>query len=315
MSTDRRTVIGALLWVAFVALEVRGMQQASWAYALLLFAALVLVPLLFDLVLEGDEVGGVAPLATWVRRIQLPAAMLLALACTLRSGASAALLALPWIAVTFLLGTIGARRAGAQGWRRPLGKLCADLGLMYAAIGGVWLFADRSGLRPLGFAADVVALTAIHFHFAGLILPGLGGLVLRRYPESRFGTRAAVGIVLGVPAVALGITTTQLGWGLTLEAAAGWGLALSGMAMAILYVRMATEAFGSTLARWLWGVTGASLFFAMLLAGFYAMRGFVGIWPWLTLPWMRAVHGTLNAFGFALSGVLAWRIAARGTPR
>ena len=28
--------------------------------------------------------------------------------------------------------------------------------------------------------------------------------------------------------------------------------------------------------------------------------------PWLDVPWMRAVHGTVNAVGFGLGGVLAW---------
>jgi hypothetical protein len=29
--------------------------------------------------------------------------------------------------------------------------------------------------------------------------------------------------------------------------------------------------------------------------------------PWLNVPWMRALHGTANAIGFALVSVLAWR--------
>ena len=31
----------------------------------------------------------------------------------------------------------------------------------------------------------------------------------------------------------------------------------------------------------------------------------------LTMPQMWAIHGTLNAFGFGLCGILAWRGATR----
>ena len=31
---------------------------------------------------------------------------------------------------------------------------------------------------------------------------------------------------------------------------------------------------------------------------------------WLSIPWMRALHGTVNVFGFGLAGVAAW-LAAR----
>jgi hypothetical protein len=49
------------------------------------------------------------------------------------------------------------------------------------------------------------------------------------------------------------------------------------------------------------------LFFAMLLALAYAMRAFAAPLPWLGLPQMRAMHGTLNALGFGLCGALGWR--------
>jgi hypothetical protein len=169
------------------------------------------------------------------------------------------------------------------------------------------VFADRAGQRPRGFDGATVALTAVHFHFAGLLLPLLAGLTVRAFPESRLATRAAVGVVLGVPAVAIGITTTQFGWGPAFEGAAGCGLALAGMAVAVLHVRLGTEpSTGSPVKRGLFLVAGASLFFGMTLAAVYAARSFAAPMPWLDVPWMRAVHGTVNAVGFGLGGVLAW---------
>jgi hypothetical protein len=46
-----------------------------------------------------------------------------------------------------------------------------------------------------------------------------------------------------------------------------------------------------------------ALFFGMMLAGAYALRAL----PGLGIPQMRALHGTLNAVGFALGGLIAWR--------
>lgn len=54
-------------------------------------------------------------------------------------------------------------------------------------------------------------------------------------------------------------------------------------------------------------LSGVSLFFGMALAAIYALRAFVLPLPWLDIPWMRALHGTLNAFGFGLCSMLAWR--------
>jgi hypothetical protein len=127
----------------------------------------------------------------------------------------------------------------------------------------------------------------------------------------RFAARAAVGVVLGVPAVAVGITATQLGAGPSLEAAAGCGLALAGMAVGILQVRIASDGRQPMATRVLLGIGGASLFIAMVLAGAYAMRAFAAPFPGLGLPQMRMMHGTLNAFGFGLCGVLAWRRMSR----
>lgn len=45
-----------------------------------------------------------------------------------------------------------------------------------------------------------------------------------------------------------------------------------------------------------------------MLAAIYGSRFYVPM-PWLDIPWMRAVHGTANALGFGLAGLLAWAMA------
>jgi hypothetical protein len=307
MSGPTKTFTGAIVWAAFVGLKVRSLEQEPWTHALLLFAALVLVPLALDLLVERNEARGAVRWFAWVRGAQLPAAVLLALACGLTPGIPAAALALPWFGVTLLLAAIGVVRVVRHGWARPIGRLSGDVALLFLAVGGAWALLDRAGLRPLGFDAAVVALTAVHFHYAGFLLPLTAGLVQRRMAASRFAARAVVGVVLSVPAVAMGIVATQLGWGPSLEAAAGSALALSGMAVAILTVRVALDAAASPGTRALLGLSGAALFLGMLLAAAYATRAFAMVFPGLGIPSMRMLHGTINAVGFGLAGLVGWR--------
>jgi hypothetical protein len=307
MNAVSRAAVGALAWIGFVIARVPRISDGAWAHALLLFAVLVLVPLALELFRDPDEPSSTARGFWWIERLQLPAALALLIACWLAPGSIAAAAALPWLAVTLWMAVLGFSRMRRGGIRRNLDGLCRDAALIFAVIGGAWTVADRAGYRPIGFEQAIVALTAVHFHFAGLLLPLFAGLVQRELFFFRLASRAAVGVVLGVPAVALGITATQLGAGPSIEAAAGCGLALAGMVVGILHVRLANDGKLPLATRALLAVAGVSLFIGMMLAALYAMRAFVAPFPWLGIPQMRMLHGTINAIGFGLCGVLAWR--------
>ena len=309
MTNAKRALAGAAVWLGFVAAVPPRPANDAWGLALLVFAALVLVPLALDLIVERNDAAQVAGWLRWVRHVQFWGAASLAFACYLPAGPLAAAFALPWLGVTLLLAAIGIMRVIRHGAARPLDRLCVDAALVFAAIGGLWTVADRVGYGPLKFDRAIVALTAVHFHYAGLLLPLCTGLVARRMPESRFVARVAVGVVLGVPAVAVGITATQLGTGPAFEAAAGVGLALAAACVAIFHVRLALEPATPKHARALLGIAGASLFFGMVLAALYALRGYAAPIDGLGLPQMRAIHGTINAVGFGLCGLLGWRRA------
>lgn len=309
MTTQKRTVAGILIWAGLLAATLPRPHHEAWTHVLLAFAVLVLIPLALDLVVERHDAPQAAKWLGWVRVWHLPAGAALAFACWLQPGALAGLLVLPWLAITTLLAATGMIRTLRHGFARPLDRLCTDAGLMFALVGGLWTLADRIGIRPLGFNPAIVALTAAHFHYAGILLPLFTGLAARQMPESRFVARAAVGVVLGVPAVAVGITATQLGWTTVLETAAGVALAAAGAVVAILHVRLATEPAVALAARVFLGIAGVALFFGMVLAACYALRFQTTLLPWLGLPEMRALHGTVNALGFGLCGVLGWRSA------
>jgi hypothetical protein len=302
--------MGGILWLGLVLWNVTDLRALAWSSALLTFAALVLVPLLIDLVRDPEESDWAGKILSLTRLLQFPAAILLAIACTHSAGGVAATLAVPWILVTWLLAVAGALRVIQRGLK-PQWALCRDTGLLFMAVGGAWTLADRLGLHPLGFGTDIVQLTAVHFHFAGLVLPVVTGLVLREFPASRIAAGAGWGVLAGVPLVAVGITSTQLGQGHGAELFAALVLATSAAIIAALQWRLATQIRWPVSVRVLWAIAGMSLTFGMTLALLYSARGYGMPLPWLDLPWMRALHGTANALGFALCGAVGWTLANR----
>ena len=132
----------------------------------------------------------------WIDRLQFPAALALLVACWIAPGWLAAAAALPWIAITVLMALTGLWRIRHEGVRRELDGLCRDSALVFAVIGGAWTMADRSGYRPLGFDASIVALTAVHFHYAAFVLPVVTGLAAQRVPGWN-GRIGSIGVVAG----------------------------------------------------------------------------------------------------------------------
>ena len=140
------------------------------------------------------------------------------------------------------------------------------------------------------WALGIVLLTAIHFHYAGFVLPLLTGLAARTLGGAAART-AALGVVAGVPLVAAGITATQLGLGPWLECLAAWFTAGAGLVTAWLHLRLAAQPAWRGMVRSLWAMAGLSLGGSMILAAVYGGRGYAAV-VWLDIPWMRALHGS-----------------------
>src|SRR5262249_55082441 len=122
------------------------------------------------------------------------------------------------------------------------------------------------------------------------------------------GRAATLAVILGVPLVAAGITATQLGLGSWLECLAASWTASAGLLTAWMPLRLSAQPTWRGVVRGLWFVLALSLAGSMLLAGVYGWRFYLPI-AWLDIPWMRALHGTANVFGFGLAGTLAWKMA------
>ncbi len=310
MKTATKTWVGAIWWVAYVVLLGAYPTRAGWSHALLLFAAFVLMPLVLDLIAERRDAGSkTGRLLDLARRAQLPAALLLNASLVLKTGPLAAAVSLGWFAFTILLAVYGVGRVRRDGWSRPPDRLAGDIGLIYLALGGLWVVIERLWDRPVGMNRELVEFGSVYLYVIGLLLPVLSGTLLRQVPESRFGTRGMIGSVLTIPALALGAFVAAPGWTPALEAAAGIGLAMSAGMIAILHVRWALDTRDARPAvRLLIGTAGTALAFAVIPAAVYAIRAFVPLMPELGLAQIRLIHGTLITFGFGLCGVLGWRL-------
>jgi hypothetical protein len=166
---------------------------------------------------------------------------------------------------------------------------------------------SRSGARPLEFSDVIVQATAVHFHYAGFVLPIVTGLLARKFRDAW--TKPTVwGVIVGVPLVAVGITLSALGVKYV-ELAAAWLMSLSGVSVAVLQLRLAGFA-GCRLSASFSAVSGLALLFGMVLAAVYALGMATGR-EWLDIPQMLPYHGAVNALGFALPALLAWNLELR----
>ena len=145
----------------------------------------------------------------------------------------------------------------------------------------------------------------VHFHFAGFALPLAGALAFTRRPR-RWLEVATGAVIVGIPTTALGFFGfAAANWiGATLTAAGGFGIGLATIAVARTLATRTTTALAV--------VAGLSLLVSMPLAVAYATETLIGA-AWLSVGTMAAIHGTLNAFGFALAAVVAWTLDRRAT--
>lgn len=303
-ATATRTVLtGGSAWLlALMAL------RPGWPEAMLLLAALVAVPLGLGSFAPPD----VHDRRTWAWRaavrLQIPAALTLAAALAWPAGAVAACLALPWLTLTGLVALCGLARF--RRGPRDLAETCLAAGPVFLAVGGIWAVIARAGLRPLGFPDVIVAMTTVHFHYAGFALAVLAGLVARATGGAVAGV-ACLGVIAGVPLVAAGITEAQLGTGLLpprmLELVASGLMAATGILVGGLQVRLAARPGLPASARLLLALSGVAVLGPMSLAVAYPLGGFTNVVR-ITISEMFHYHGAVNALGFALPGLLAWSL-------
>lgn len=258
---------------------------------------------------------------------------LAAVALVLPQGPLAASLAAPWAllaAGTAAAGIPSTRRALRSAWVhrtpvhgtpahattghntgrvRPLEHVVRALAPLAArsfwVVGAAWLLLDRLDADPVGVGGDLVLLTAVHFHFAGLAATAIVGSSAR----TRLGVAALAGTLAAPVLVAAGFVALPV---LQVVGALVFTLAL--MAWSLQAGRAnatpAPAAPGAGAAGAAWMVARASVWVSMPLATWWA-TGYVVGFPVPSIPVMAATHGVANAVGFSLCGLLAL-VAAPG---
>lgn len=296
---------GLLLWLVLFVRPLMGDGDMGMVARLLLFAILVLVPLALGLV-RPDDGSMAAALHRIAVGVQPVAAAFAVVSFLLPAGLTAALLALPWLGLTGIVALLGLVRLLSRGLQ-PREELCVDAGLIYLALGGGWLLLSRYGATPMGFGDLVVQLTAVHFHYAGFLSPLLAGLAGRSIAKPRTVAHPLFailsgGILVGPALVAAGITLSPM-----LEIVAVFLLAASLAALSLFVLVAVVPALSSRAAQALLVVSAASLATAMGLAAAYGVGEFTSV-SVVGISRMVQVHGWLNAMGFGLCGLLAWRL-------
>ncbi len=277
---------------------------------ILLFGVLVIAPLTLALIGLTDPPANAARLYRYAALLALAGAPAAALAFLIKPGALAGALAVPWLCTAVLGALFGWQRLLHRG-AAPLSESAIDAGLLYWPVGAVWMIAARLEDPLLGFSDDIVLLTGVHFHFAGLAAPALAGFagrwLEREYPRAY--SVAALLVVAGVPLTAAGIYASPL-----MEWLSATALALGVLLLSSLILRSAApRAFRSRryFAGALLVVSGLSSVVSMAYASLYAAGAFRGT-P-LPIREMILFHGWWNALGFAGAGLVAW-LALRPIP-
>jgi uncharacterized protein (UPF0548 family)/uncharacterized membrane protein YiaA len=298
------SLVGFLVWLVFLFYEKPSLLAAGWATSILLFAPLVACSLVFELV---ENRIGRTQISIFLRKMQLPAAILLTIAFLIESSIYQPILGVFWVILTGVSAIWGGffilQKIKNSGWSANFPEITMAAGLVLSAIGGAWLMAALLNWQPMGFDSVIVFLTAIHFHFAGLILPVLAGLAARRFFD-KMSKIICFGVLAGVPLTAIGITASQFQAGPWLEFLAASWMATAGILTAFLYLKLAFLP-----EKWrgksFFAICAIALGLGMMLAFLYGIRSIFPA-PGLTIPWMRALHGTLNSFGFAWAGLIGW---------
>lgn len=299
---DGEKIVGVLGLLAFVMIK-GGMQplERGWVELLILLAVMLLLPVAMR------QMGDLSsPMVRWTYWL---AAWGLLLAYCWQPGIVVAGLALP-----LLLFSLWALGRALQTWllsKQTLADTARFAAYLFWPVGTLAAFSDRLGWTPLGFSPIIILLTVAHFHYAGFLLPWVLSNIARREPADFIQKLIAYCIFMGIPAVAVGITGSNFGIHPFLETLAATLMALGGLGLALWHGWLAFSVKIPVLTRL--GYLGLCLCLGtgMILALLYGWRYYFPL-SFLSIPWMYALHGSLNTLGVGVLGVLLWGKAERG---
>ena len=282
-------------------------QSEQWVHLLILFAPLVLFPLVIEMTFRELKI---------LPRVYSIVVILFAASFFLKQGFLAGILVLPYLIYIAFLGFrlyskyYKGLLSTPLNWSTLL-KLSAWL---FLVVGIAWAFANRLAFQPFEFSPIIVLLTAAHFHYAGFLIPILASLMIEKL-SANAQMVLGVSILLGFPATALGITISHFGGPLIIEKLGALLMITGGLALAMFQSRYLRKQENTTLFfKICLGLSSMSLLFTMLLAMLYALR-LQTYFPFLTIPWMYALHGSLNVFGVCGIAIWGWYNEVENRPK
>ena len=289
-----KTALPLILWLLFLFLAGGDFLQTRWEGALVMFAALALVPTGLQLLH--------LPQSRW----HLLSAIGLCAAYLFFPNQYAPILALPylllaaWLTIREFSNLLVSKKMELLQWVRVAA-------LAFWATGAVWALCFLADIRPLAFDPVIVGLTAAHFHVAGFVLATVVYCLLSDAPD-RTNKLLGWATLAGMPLVAAGITLTKLGFSPIFE----WVSALSfvGFALAVVWqhIRLFSQKNHLPTSRRLWLGGAICLLIGGVLASLYAIQ-FSFPMDWVNIPNMKIWHGTLNAVGFGWLVLNGWAMA------
>ena len=297
--------VGGLIWLILLSGVLLSKFWLSIFDLLFLLAPWVVVPLTLSLIPAVHDNRPSRINGTVIRYLLFPGAVLATASFFLRDGRTAAALTVLWLIANTSLaldGLMRLTRARLQSFQ----EFCFATGEGYALVGALWLLASRMGLQPVGFHEPIVLLTAVHFHYAGLMGAVLVGLV-----ASSMRTGLLLRIALSCAVLGPGLLGLAFLVGPKLKLAAVGVMVIGecGIAIGTLDVGLAS---GSGMGGRMLQMGSACVVLGMALAGIWA----VGEYPlhtFVNLEQMARYHGVLNSFGFGLCSLGGWTLLRRQT--
>lgn len=292
--------VGGLIWLILLVGVLLHSFRLSIFDLLFLLAPWVVVPLALSLMPAAQDNRPSRINERVIRYLPLPGAALITASFFLKDGPAAGALVCLWLVMAVAFAFDGLDRLARTRFR-SFQEFCFAIGEGYALIGALWLLASRLGLQPMGFREPIVLLTAIHFHYAGLmaaVLVGLAASSMRTPLPLRVALLCAV---LG-PAL-LGLAFLA-GPKLRLAAVVLMVIGEYGIAFGTFRVGLASA---SEIGGQMLILGSACVILGMALAAIWA----VGEYPlhaFVNLEQMARYHGVLNSFGFGLCSLIGWTL-------
>lgn len=172
---------------------------------------------------------------------------------------------------------------------------------LYTLAASTVLFISRLGLRPFNFTDRLIELTAIHFHYAGIMVPILISKIYELHSTKPMKINSYL-IGFGTTIVALGISIGKF------KAQVG---IFAVVFFAVPLILVSITSFKFTCNLWI-KFAHTLLVFTMGLAIFYAVGVSFSL-NTISISEMIITHGILNGLGFIPLSIRGWKVQLNNT--